>query len=103
MARACQQTVPSKAVVQSDKRVIGSGAPTTCCIYWRSQAHETVYKIKITESIGCAGVAAVGHKRSSDTCCEQLDLVIRSPIRCLQLVRRNYRRVVCLRLHISHA
>lgn len=57
MTRACQQTVPSKAVVQSDKRVIESGTPTTCRIYRRSQAHETVYKRKVPESIGCVGVA----------------------------------------------
>ena len=65
MARACQQAVPSKAVVQSDKRVIGSGRPTADRIYWRSQAHETVL---IAEIRGAAtGVTAVELKRSSDT------------------------------------
>ncbi len=100
MARACQQTVPSKAVVQSDKTVIGSGTPTTCRIYWRSQAHETVDKREIPESVGCVGLAAVELKRSSNTCCEQPDPVVLLPVRCLQLVRHKDCGIFCLRLHI---
>lgn len=101
MARACQQTVPSKAVVQSDKIVIGSGTHTTCRIYWRSQAHETVYKTKFRKSIGCVAVAAE-IKRSSDTCCKQLDLVTRAAVQCLQLVCRKHCGIFCLSLPVSH-